>query len=234
MIKKQGFTLMEMLLTLAVISIVLAILGKVVNASFSKDVFYTSLISNYKSVEQVTQLIKQQNRGTLVGLFTDNNSMLNTYCNQMQCVKTCPPNQNANQCFADTQNAWSSLNYTPGWEDRSSYARAVLINGASISFNLKSGACSDSMYTINSTGAACAYIYIDVNGLNPPNVEGRDIFEFYLTQAGMMPLGTVNSTSYLGGNNWTSSTSNCNPGSSNANNGCACASRLIEEGVMKY
>ena len=70
-------------------------------------------------------------------------------------------------------------------------------------------------------------IYIDVNGANPPNRYGRDVFLFGLTDAcRMIPAGTNRM------NSWYSSvalaTSACNGG--NVTNGLSCTARVVKEG----
>lgn len=78
---------------------------------------------------------------------------------------------------------------------------------------------------------SCGYIYVDLNGKKAPNIFGRDLFMFIITDAAnsyLYPNGgsLINPTGIL--DNWT--TNNCTPAG-----GITCAGRIIEEGwKVKY
>ncbi len=70
-------------------------------------------------------------------------------------------------------------------------------------------------------------IYIDVNGANPPNRYGRDVFLFGLTDAcHMIPAGTNRMNSWYSG--VALATSACDGG--NVTNGLSCTERVVREG----
>jgi len=233
MIKKyKAFTLMEMLISLMVIGVALAILGKTVGGSFAKNALYEGFKGAYKGLDQATLVIIQQNRGSLVNVFINDNTMMNIYCNQMQCLHTCYPGQGQNTCFDDTTSSWTDLNYSAGWQDRTNHARAILGNGDLVLFNAISSNCTDSSYVYNSKNINCGSLYVDVNGFNPPNAEGRDIFEFEVTNLGIMPAGVINAVNNI--SPWTAANSTCNPGSTSTANGSGCGGRLLMDGSMDY
>ena len=77
----------------------------------------------------------------------------------------------------------------------------------------------------------CGYIVIDVNGFKPPNILGRDIFEFQVAPNGIFAIGSMNSTNGYNNTNWTTY---CNPSSSNSSSGIGCAGRVLIQNVMSY
>lgn len=76
-----------------------------------------------------------------------------------------------------------------------------------------------------------AYVTIDVNGTQRPNIIGRDIFEFYLGADGIMyPSGGIDSSIYFEENHIDPQTACINN-----NNGYRCAAYLMENGYkMNY
>ena len=87
-----------------------------------------------------------------------------------------------------------------------------------------------------------ADIFIDVNGVSAPNVVGRDLFHFYISERGILhPVGGVDVSVYDDGirtNTWdrTGTDWTCLP-EQNAvsNSGWGCTARIISEGYkMNY
>ena len=72
----------------------------------------------------------------------------------------------------------------------------------------------------------CADIYVDVNGLKPPNIFGKDTFLFAITRYGVLPRGnyddhgmtTVNRDPLCGYNNY----------------GMGCAAWVLQKGNLNY
>lgn len=96
----------------------------------------------------------------------------------------------------------------------------------------------DECITENNVGF-CGLIYVDVNGAKKPNINGRDLFLFYLDNDGSIypGAGTKWETHYTGsygGFSWRSfAPSYCGtPGSSDINlaSGDGCAARIMENG----
>ena len=71
----------------------------------------------------------------------------------------------------------------------------------------------------------CGYIYADINGKKQPNQWGKDIFLFYLTDKGIVPLG---------GDTWYSAYSHNNSCSDTTKNGNGCAAWVLYKGNMDY
>lgn len=84
-----------------------------------------------------------------------------------------------------------------------------------------------------------ADLFIDVNGKNPPNTIGRDLFHFYLGSDGILyPMGSKDTSIYdhrgtadIWDNGSAGSWRTCRPESNNVKaNGTGCTARVIEEG----
>ncbi len=107
-------------------------------------------------------------------------------------------------------------------DSTSKTASALLADGSSIMtianksvwFNRGSGELSSTY----------ANIYYDINGTKPPNVYGKDIFFFYLTENSIIPCGTTNETMY-------SFAKDCLDSNST---GLACSAWLVYIGNMDY
>ena len=87
-----------------------------------------------------------------------------------------------------------------------------------------------------------ADVFIDVNGKSAPNIVGRDVFTFYVSERGILyPGGGIDVSVYDNGNRtnvWDNPASNwaCLPEQNRvANSGWGCGARIISEGYqMNY
>lgn len=73
----------------------------------------------------------------------------------------------------------------------------------------------------------CGEIFVDLNGIKPPNTQGKDVFWFRITKFGIVPGGLQN-------DNDVSFQNNCNRTKSVANNGYGCTAWVIYNENMDY
>ncbi|CDE62536.1 unknown [Fusobacterium sp. CAG:439] len=73
----------------------------------------------------------------------------------------------------------------------------------------------------------CGEIFVDVNGSNPPNKTGVDVFIFYYGNQGVIPAGTYNDTAF-------SFTSHCNYSKAGSLNGYGCAGWVLQKENLDY
>ena len=66
------------------------------------------------------------------------------------------------------------------------YKYVVLNDGALVQFRIYSGACNFSFGAINNV---CGAINVDLNGATPPNRNGEDMFEIFITRDKLVPAG---------------------------------------------
>lgn len=106
--------------------------------------------------------------------------------------------------------------------------RMILADGSSIDTLFFGGSgCRHNWGTSKALKNACGEIVVDVNGIKPPNAQGKDIFFFYLTKYGVVPAGleydTVRPFEHY-----------CNLGSTSAHNGYGCTAWVIYNENMDY
>lgn len=224
--KIKAFTLAEILITLVVIGIIASLCIPALIQNTQKSEYVAALKKNLSNIASAYNLIKMDNAGSVIGVFTDRNVMMNLFCNKLNCVKTCQIGTTG--CFTSS---WKTLDGRSGW---SSYpttdATAILSDGTTVAFSATSSSsipCTDTHYTQNGTAIGCALITIDVNGAKPPNVMGRDIFEIIVTRVNIRANGQQFAQ-------WPSPTY-CDPSNSTiTNNGAACSARIMMDGAMNY
>ena len=87
--------------------------------------------------------------------------------------------------------------------------------------------CNVTWGTTNMLENLCGEIFVDVNGKNPPNKTGVDVFIFYYGNEGVIPAGTYNDTRFTFGDY-------CNTSKSNRLNGYGCAAWVLEKENLDY
>lgn len=237
--KSNAFTLAEVLITLGIIGVVAALT-------------IPTLINNSKKQEIVSKTLKAQSM--LSGAI--NNYMLEEGC--VGDLTLC----DAYADDSDHQKAWDALKKylklskdcgtaaSGCWKSGISYKQLNNTNWSNIEAGGRAkGILSDGMliglydYNGNCTSTysradkkpllnVCGEIIIDVNGHNPPNQAGRDVFQFWSTSSGIVPTGAADDNVYADA----SGNPKCDPTSddSNAYAGLGCTAKLLNERAMNY
>ncbi len=91
-----------------------------------------------------------------------------------------------------------SLTGSPSYGNINSsiFSKMVLNDGSMIAFATRSGNCSAVRGTSASLQNSCAIAFIDINGNQPPNTFGKDVFYFVLTKYNVVPMGSTFDTTY--------------------------------------
>ena len=215
--KSKGFTLAEVLITLGIIGVVVAIT-------------MPTLINNYKekvTVNKVKKFYSMMSRAYLLSV-KDNehadfwnvgNGENSTTARQLalyfkpylKIQKDCGTTSG---CLGYTSvvKRLNGTNYYLNYDTSSNYYKVILMDGSAMWFR---GAAST--YCHSSEGGitnSCGIIYYDVNGGKEPNTWGIDIFSFHLTPVGLS-TNKINDCSKTG-------------------NGLGCSSYIIQHGNMNY
>lgn len=74
----------------------------------------------------------------------------------------------------------------------------------------------------------CGELFVDINGKKPPNTTGKDVFLFFITKNGIVPMGTSEQTTGF------TFTERCNMANPNALNGYGCTAWVIYNENMDY
>lgn len=220
--KKSGLTLAEVLITLAVLGMVIAICIPVLNQGINKKEFATAMKRNLNDLNVAADLIRNDNYGYFAGaLGSSHNAFMQAFCNKMNCIKQCPVG--SADCFFSN---WKALDGGGRWVTPAARSSMILSNGATAYFARRTESCTDPDYKIDGVNSLCGFITLDVNGFKGPNIAGRDIFIFAITSKGIVPNELSNAgASYM---------NRCDPTQSLTNNGDFCAARILKEGDMNY
>jgi len=233
---KKGFTLTEILVALAVLAIIAAVTVPSLISITNKHNFTNGLKRANLTLKTATGELMAENSGTMIKLisFDCGPELRDKYCTKLNCIKKCDGNSVDNGCFANPK---SLSGIDTGWNFNNKNG-AVLNNGMTITFDWYTSACNTATYQVSGqTGCSNgAGLYIDVNGLKPPNVLGRDVFSFIVHANGIAAAG-LPGTQYQTAN-WIWSTT-CNPAMASGNwaeylNGLGCGGKVLTEGTMNY
>lgn len=180
----DGFTLAEVLITLAIIGVVAALTIPALMANYQKSQYITQLKAVYS---QLSQGVKMMMADEGVNKVTDTNTLtvenddyeaakvrigafLRKY---FKVVKDCGI-EAPSPCFADNVKHLSGADLGPF--SYSEYYRVIIASGASV--------CMTPGRTGLPAGAT-----VDINGLKNPNTLGRDIFSFSYYYDGSVDRG---------------------------------------------
>ena len=179
---KKGFTLAEVLVTLAIIGVVAAMTVPTLMQNYQKKSYVTQLHKVYNELNQVLVMYQTDKNAinlTEAGL-TSTAALQNLVTSYMKVVSTC--DSVTTPCFA------SEYSYLNGSKiSSSSYTSNAK------SYVLASGASIRPIYSKPST-YKIANILVDINGPQGPNISGRDFFFLYLYSNGMLDDGPDNTS----------------------------------------
>jgi len=206
--KKHGFTLAEVLITLGIIGVVAALVMPSLMANYKKQETVTRLKKAYSALYQAYNLSQAQNgdaadwtnRRTTAA---DNEEFLNKYMfPYIKTVKICKGANVADCGFDDNKKYLDGS--SPIFLNAATYGMAaVLADGVSI-------------YFTSLGGPTYIVMLVDVNGNKPPNIVGKDIFcmnFFYNGVNGFVMLGSqLTDRNQIVNGSDTSPTYGCNKG----------------------
>lgn len=234
-IKRKGFTLAELLFTLAVIGVVASLTIPDLVTSIQKQQY----VSGYKTANQIlsaaTEQIIADNNGNLLNKYADSYTLMRAYATKMNIAKTCLSGVwgASQQCWAE-DSVWNLTN-TNLFNHFTSGAAIILSNGMALytENNFWDSACST--YNGWNVPGLCGELFVDINGNSKrPNILGLDVFAFYIyAQAGLSPeinnnLPTYFCTTHHGDESLGDDTYN------DRSNGISCGARIMTQGEMNY
>lgn len=242
--RKLGFTLAEVLITVAILGVIAALTLPALNSDLQKQQWVQGLKTNYYDLQQGFERMMADQ---------DVSDMEDTEIWMKYVVdgKYRPIQKAEDEDEEDTENENNSniktdfakyfkfndmvidlpSNYNPMQYDGSELKRGIFMSqGDALIFNMANSALV--VMTINKTEHGIASIVIDVNGYKGPNKVSKDIFLTYLQDDGTLRAAGVNGY-------WkTAPTDQCtdeNFKSSEVDTGWYCTGRIIDEGwKMNY
>ena len=207
--KKAAFTLAEVLITLGIIGVVAALTLPTLIQNHQKQVYVTQLKKAYSTL------------GNAFNKMAVDEGVVDwdqTYCAQIYGLwgnGPSPTNEELNECF---NNLTKQMNVIKKKEFGETVNNADWCGDVCQADNYYVFMTSDGV-TINS--CAAFDLYVDINGTKSPNVEGRDVFSFwvYFSDNKIVPGGSYNDY-------W----KNC----SATNLSTSCTAKVLIEGKMNY
>ena len=194
-----AFTLAEVLITLGIIGVVAALtIPNLLQDSIDREAIsrlkkaYSTLSSAYKLAEQSNDTPDQWG-------FTGYNSasdeiMINNLKPYLNVLKDCSVALTKGCFTPGIQYKYLDNTNTINYNDTG--GSLLLADGTSIKGTVISAQCLSVMGSSTALKRTCAYILVDVNGFKGPNTVGKDFFYFYLTNYGIVPIGTQTDTFY--------------------------------------
>ena len=175
---KKGFTLAEVLIVIAIIGVVAALTVPNIMENYKRKVYVSQLQRSYNVVSNaMAQLLVDQDVDTLADTYLVEVGGPERFMRDfLKTTKICNHGSNLSNCVADIYTTRSGAkDWTVGQMYSSDVtACAILETGATF--------CVNPFDTNNNT----AFAMIDVNGLEEPNVSGRDFFPVYVHHNGSL------------------------------------------------
>lgn len=191
--KLSAFTLAEVLITLGIIGVVAAMtIPSIVQGSQEKALI-VALKKAYSTYSQAFTMAVKDNGSPEGWNLGDYSGSPQPTSNAQNIITTLAPYLNINKtCSGALSNGCA---VSPSWFlNKTQYDftsnrmyRAELTDGSYLTAYSLTSNCSWGGITSNDV---CAYMIVDINGAKLPNTQGRDIFWFYLTKHGIVPIGT--------------------------------------------
>lgn len=173
---KQGFTLSEVLLVLTVIGVVASLTIPTLIQKVSNDQYKTAWKKQFSSLSQVTTMIlNSEVSGNFFSLINGSvdRPLGNLYKKYLNVVKDCPFAVNGGQCFHTTTDLTGATVNSSYFDDG-----AFILNDGT-------------MIALEDTLSTNHYIWVDVNGIKPPNILGKDVFGVKVYNDGIKPFGST-------------------------------------------
>ena len=254
---KRAFTLAEVLITLGIIGIVAALTLPSLIANYKKKVYVTQLKKSVSTLEQAFQkmladdgvdsLADTEVFKSINGRCAASNGYNDAGCSQFYTNLKKYISIVEFGSTGDYKYQYIRKGSTPFYPDNNQNSgKMVLADGAMlIKYNVtpteqkSTYSCSQIKSAGGKMCARMGSVVIDVNGKKPPNTEGRDVFDFYISSNGhLAPLWGVDDSAFNAGDMskyWRNVITACgSPGVANAvtsaQYGSGCAARVIENG----
>ena len=241
--KKNAFTLAEVLITLGIIGIVAAMTMPTLIQKNNEKATVTKL-KKFMSVMNSTLQMSIEANGPieswgLTKSVYDEETGTNpeeTKVSQDYFIKTyiLPYIKYVKYCSPTSSDCYKYDRYSlDGTAFGTLPEQLILADGAVInSFWFESSSCSLRVGDMKQLSNICGQIFYDTNGRKGPNKTGEDVFLFYFTKYGVVPMGTAMETSEMSGSFKFSKY--CNKSIPNRLNGYGCTAWVIYNENMDY
>ena len=213
-LKKQGFTLAEVLIALVIIGVIAALTVPTLKQNIDKREYVTGLQKANSVLKQAVQKLTY-NYGYAVGdySFFKNSDFIDEFAKVTSYVKKC---DTTTECFGTTKYKFLSNADVP---DSNFPEKKSLVTADGMMYLAWKNNYPGGGFLSSEDNQNCMYrIYVDVNGQKKPNKFGVDTFVFFLVDGkGIVPAG-ANSTNDCRKTGW----------------GFSCTGKILKEGKITY
>lgn len=244
--KKSAFTLAEVLIVIGIVGIVAVLTLSTFLKNTGNMENVSAFKKGYSSLQKTTEMLIAENGSIVDSLSTlssnsDHEGLANLFMAKMKIATNCgTASSKGTGCLAPTVIflvRGPEVNTASYFVSTSSnYSAFITQDGISYIFQLYRKACdSRQAYPVDDITSplynTCGELWIDVNGGNKgPHMVGRDIFGFYLTSRGIIPLGAY-PDGWKGGSY---PDADCSASPPYGYAGRSCSNKLILQGSMNY
>ncbi len=230
---KKAFTLAEVLITMAILGVVMAMTIPTVIKNIKKQQYYAQFSKAYNTINRV--IVKSMAITCTLDSWNwdggDTNVFNDYFKPYFKMVHECVT-ENDHGCFSSAD-SYMFLNKTKTENFDLRPHRYILADGLAIQFKVNDPECYK-----NKT--ACAVIVADTTGPSGPNTLGRDVFTFYIYPhtTNVMPEGLFTGWDDESGkwmrNSRESIYANCDVQCTVEECGKYCGARLMLDGAINY
>lgn len=180
--KKFGFTLAEILITLTIIGIVASMTIPSLVNNIGDQQNRVAWKKAYADFSQATMRLVADNGGSISGLVTNGTVLKNYYLTYLNYTKHC---NETNNVYGVCWHQNGTCRYLNGnfYADSYEHSALILNNGTMIRIKRTSTTCTST--------SKCGYVEIDVNGFSGPNTYGKDIFQANIYDNRILPVGAL-------------------------------------------
>lgn len=238
--KKAAFTLAEVLVTLGIIGVVASLtMPSLIQSSKEKE--YVGKLKKFNSIMNQALLMAIEKKGMIEdwGLGTAGMSENPTDEEVAAGNKSityfwdivAPYLKVVSRCDYGDAKCESYKRYSlDGTEFGTFHPVIVLADGLTVvGTTIANGKCKAVLGSTQNLQNVCGELFVDVNGKKPPNTTGKDVFLFYYTKYGIVPMGSPSQAS----NSFTFE-NYCNINKSSTLNGYGCTAWVITNENMDY
>lgn len=175
---RKGFTLAEVLITLGIIGVVAAMTIPTLMNNIQDSEFHTAAKKAFSTISNATERIVYENSGTIWDNSSANSviiskNMADEYAKYFSFIT-----EDTNDKIQSQTILCYKSNYACMPPVSARYA-LLLKDGMTLKF-YSDQSCSNTLSTGN--GARCGDVMVDTNGNKPPNMYGRDVFDFFIVK----------------------------------------------------
>lgn len=225
-----GFTLAEVLITLAIIGIVAALTIPSVIQKYKEQATVTAVKKVYSTLSQAYTMAlaengSPENWNTGTWIVTDQDdpnygeyapdgaiNLANILAPYMKTAKNCGTEEGC--WYGGNTYKMDGTIYREA--ERPDMSKVLLLDGTAIAFG-------GTDYSITKDKDKLSWILVDINGRKSPNTYGHDIFSFFITAKGVYPYGLPDDLDFTFEDYCV-----------NKNIGHGCTAWLIQNGNMDY